>query len=163
MTKKILLGTIVAITILGLSIASVALNNDVEAGAIVRDPIRDNVDVEKILLKNGQFRVIVDNAGTGGTSDVEITWNFNPKACVVIAAGDVGGFGTIELVDDDAFGSLGIPVGHNDVDFAEAILLGVKGDAPACGINPVRGEFVEVSTIGMGGPGPLMTSNPPEG
>jgi len=123
--------------------------------------VRDNVDIENIKLKNGQFRVIVDNAGIAGTSNVEITWVFDPEKCVVIAAGDVGGFTTVGLVDDGAFSvGAGVPVGHNDVKFAEAILLGVNGDAKDCKIDSKKGEYVSVSTVGMGGPGPLDTSNP---
>ena len=133
-----------------------------------REPVRDNVDVENIKLKNGQFRVIIDNAGIGGTSDVEITWVFNPEKCVLLAAGDVGTrlIGIVPLVNDGALTvpnlplPVSVPVGHNDVDFAEAILLGVNGDAKDCKIDSKKGEFVAVSTIGMGGPGPLDTSNP---
>lgn len=203
MTKTILLATVVAVTILGLTTASMVINNTAEAShgacltpgtafssgpglcveigsdpgcpfadaenhctfdppvTLVRDPVRDNVDIENIKLKNGQFRVIVDNAGIGATSDVEITWNFDVEKCEVIAAGDVGGFATVGLVDDGAFSvGAGVPVGHNDVKFAEAILLGVVGDAKDCKIDSKKGQYVSVSTIGMGGPGPLDTSNP---
>ena len=163
MTKTILLATIAAVMVLGLATASVVINNNVEAGVggDMRTPVRDNVDVENIKLKNGQVRAIVDNAGIGATSDVEITWWFNPEKCVVIAAGDVGGFGTVELVNDGAFTDAGIPVGHNDVKWAEAILLGVKGDAKECKIDSKKGEYVAVSTVAMGPPGMLLTSNPP--
>jgi len=210
MTKTILLATVVAVTILGLTTASVVFQNTAEAnhppdGAVIkcavgtiydpnskecvdpescpngfstadgpmkvqhcalieeRTPVRDNVDIENIKLKNGQFRVIVDNAGIGATSDVEITWNFDVEKCVVIAAGNVGGsFGTVALVNDGAFSDppVSVPVGHNDVKFAEAILLGVVGDAKDCKIDSKKGQYVSVSTIGMGGPGPLDTSNP---
>ena len=216
MTKTILLTTIMAVTILGLTTASIVLNttaeadhggpvlryieklnvydqnsglcvqpencpnglNDVPDGepipiirhcALITDektPVRDNVDVENIKLKQGQFRVIVDNAGIGATSDVEITWNFKEKDCVVIAAGTVGGsFGTVGLVDDGAFSDpppagAGVPVGHNDVEYAEAILLGVNADAKHCKIDSNKGEFVAVSTVAMGPVGELNTSNP---
>ena len=218
MTKTILLATVVAVTILGLTTASIVFNNTAEAdhgGPLLRcavdagdpitvydpnsdtcvpiddcpngvsesddpvslilhcslitdepseerTPVRDNVDVENIKLKQGQYRVIVDNAGIGETSDVEITWSFNERNCVVIAAGDVAGsFGTVALVDDGAFSvGAGIPVGHNDVKFAEAILLTVAPDARHCGINSDKGEFVAVSTVAMGAPGLLDTSNP---
>ena len=212
MTKTILLATVVAVTILGLTSASVVFNttaeadhggpvlrciekltvydpnsglcvrpencpnglNDVPDGeplpiirhcALITDertPVRDNVDVENIKLKQGQFRVIVDNAGIGATSDVEITWNFKEKDCVVIAAGTVGGsFGTVGLVDDGAFSvGAGVPVGHNDVKFVEAVLLGVATDAKHCKIDSNKGEFVAVSTVAMGPVGELDTSNP---
>ena len=121
-------------------------------------------------MKNGQFRVIVDNAGIGGTSDVEITWVFDSEKCVLYAAGDIGGplIGVIPLVDDGALSvpnlplPLALPVAHNDVDFAEAVVLGVNGDAKDCKIDSKKGQYVSVSTIGMGGPGPLDTSNPTE-
>ncbi len=214
MTKTILLTTIMAVTILGLTTASIVFNNTAAADhdgetqtclsttgvifawdpisgecipeaecpngtttegpenqkpvlhcALIADektPVRDNVDVENIKLKQGQFRVIVDNAGIGATSDVEITWSFNEDKCVVIAAGTIGGsFGTVGLVDDGAFSvGAGVPVGHNDVEYAEAILLGVAADAKHCKINPNKGEYVSVSTVAMGPVGELDTSNP---
>jgi len=127
-----------------------------------REPARDNVDVENIKLKEGQWRVIVDNAGIGETSDVEITWNFDEDKCKVVAAGEVAGsFGTVDLVDDGAFSVVNsIPVGHNDVKLAEAVLLTTVEGAGDCEIKSDDGQFVAVSTVAMGPTGPMVTSNP---
>ena len=165
MTKTILLATVVAVTILGLSAASMVFNNSVLADEEGSDHtlVRDNVDVENIKLEEGQFRVLVDNAGIGTTSDVEITWVFDPENCVVIAAGVTGTtFGTIPLVNDGAFQAVGVPiVGHNDVKHAEAILLTAAGGND-CEIESDEGQFVAVSTVAIAPAGDIVTSNPPE-
>ena len=144
-----------------------------EPPPVPRVPVRDNVDVENIKLKEGQFRVIIDNAGIGGTSDVEVTWVFNEDdddgGCQVLAVGSDGSaVAAVVVLEDD--GALTVPllplpgpvpVSHNDVDFAEAILLRAAPDGGECEIESDEGQFVAVSTIGMGGPGLLITTNPP--
>ena len=125
--------------------------------------VRDNVNVHSIKLEEGQFMVIIDNAGIGGTSDVEVTWRFDPTKCVLIAAGfDITGmFTTVPLGNDMAFATVGVPsVAHDDIVHLEALLLGTVDDQ-ACEIKPDDGNFITASTIASSGLGPLDLSSTP--
>jgi len=130
--------------------------------------VRDNVDIENIKLEEGQSRVIVDNAGIGGTSDVEITWNFDPDNCMLQSIGDPDGDGmppyTLSMIPDDGAFSSGVlgftvAVAHADVVHAEGIILTTAPDnSNDCEIKSDEGNFVAVSTVDSGGPGILIIS-----
>jgi len=127
--------------------------------------VRDNVIVHSIELEEGQSMVIVDNAGIGGTSDVEVTWRFNGDdddeeeegGCVVQAFGVIGGSpALVPLTDDNAFDGIDSSLNHADVEFAEAIVLSAVDDD--CEIKSKKGEYVSVSTIRIGDPGEMIIS-----
>ena len=94
--------------------------------------------------------VLVDNAGIGGTSDVEVTWKLSDTECRVVTfggtisdSGDGGDSNTAGrlLTNDGAFGAL---ASHADVSGTNAILL-VSEDG-AC--EMLADEYVTVSTVG---------------
>jgi len=96
--------------------------------------------------------VLLDNAGIGGTSDVEVTWTgpFTDPDCRLVTLGGSpsaspgpGLVGDI-LGNDGAFA--GTTVAHNDVAGTDAILLidqGATGDGCTLG-----DDFVTLSTVG---------------
>jgi len=139
MTKTIILGiSVAAVLIAGLYAFMPAASSD-EPNTSEE---RDNVIVNSITLADGVRMVIVDNAGIGGTSDVEVTWRFNPNWCA-IQTFDGTTFTT--LGNDGAFG--GNPA-HGDASHVQAVtLIGIDPNNP-CVINPALGHFVTVSTVG---------------
>ncbi|MGH9909281.1 MAG: hypothetical protein ACRD32_01440, partial [Nitrososphaerales archaeon] len=120
--------------------------------------IRDNTTIEEaVLVGPGTRMVMVDNAGIGGVSDVEIVWSFPDVDCSVatltgvISPGGAGGpalgGGTL-LVDDGAFG--GNPA-HADVSNTDAIFMisTGAGDGTCAFDTFTTTGFVTVSTVGV--------------
>ena len=134
-------------TILGIAVAAVLVTGLIAfMPEAISDPKvskeRDNVIVNSITLQNTQRMVIVDNAGAGGTSDVEVTWRFNPNWCQIQT---FDGTTFTPLGDDGAFG---VNPAHGDAFNVESVVLVGIDPSNACVINPAQGHFVTVSTIG---------------
>ena len=104
---------------------------------------RDNTTITKIKLEKGLRLVLVDNAGIGGTSDVEVTWRFDTSECMVQTSIDNGANFT-PLGNDGVFG--GNPA-HGDVPMVDVVLLTTQPNKD-CELDPGKGEFVTVSTVG---------------
>ncbi len=110
--------------------------------------VRDNTTF-KGPFTTGTAVVLVDNAGIGGTSDVEVTWSLSDDECrvatlngTISSGGDGGASGILTLLQDDgAFGGL---ANHADVSMSEAILL--LSHFGTC--NMLADEYVTVSTVG---------------
>jgi len=118
------------------------------------DTERDNTTLKgNLKIASGDRIVLVDNAGIGGTSDVEVTWKFSDSDCKVvtfggaIGAGGAGGgaaaLGGTLLTDDAAYA--GNPP-HADVVGTNAIL--VSAETGVCKLVANNGDFVTVSTVG---------------
>ena len=134
-------------TILGIAVAAVLVTGLIAfIPEAISDPKvskeRDNTTVTSITLQNTQRMVLVDNAGAGGTSDVEVTWRFNPAWCQIQT---FDGTTFTALGNDGAFG--GNPA-HGDAFAVESVVLVGINAANACVLNPASGHFVTVSTIG---------------
>jgi len=148
----------------------VKVGGDLTTGTGDHTPERDNTTIHSIKLVGAQAMVIIDNAGIGGTSDVEVTWKFDPSKCVLLAVGNGTGIASllsvVPLSDDGALSGPGlslpfaVPVAHDDIKHLEALLLAAVGDG-RCTISPGKGEFVTASTIGSSGPGLLDLSSTP--
>ncbi len=106
-----------------------------------------------LKIASGDRVVLVDNAGIGGTSDVEVTWRFSDPDCRVVTIGGIIGnplsnggpaaiVGTL-LLDDLAFA--GNPP-HADVAGTDAIL--VSAETNVCKLVANNGDYVSVSTVG---------------
>ena len=93
--------------------------------------------------------VLVDNAGTlGVTSDVEVTWRFYSTGCGLNRVDTPGGVITLSPFspagDDGAL--MGNPA-HNDEVAVKGIVLFAK-PGEDCILDPGKGQFVTVSTVG---------------
>ena len=119
---------------------------------IFEPQVRDNVNVLNIKLENGQRMVLVDNAGIGGTSDVEVTWRFDPTECRVQKL--AGGMIT-DMATDTAFG---FNPAHADAMGVDAVLLTTQ-PGETCEIDSDDGEFVTVSTVGALPPEPFVNGD----
>jgi len=101
--------------------------------------------------------VLLDNAGIGGTSDVEVTWTapFSDGQCRLVT---VGGTESSTSAATDANGNeilgndmvfmtaLGYKVAHNDVAGTQAILLvDIVVGGGGCSLGS---DFVSISTVG---------------
>jgi len=130
---------------LAMSPIAIAGDDDDDDDNEVSATERDNVIVHSITLTNGERMVIVDNAGIGQTSDVEMTWRFDATKCKLqVATVPAGmGFGLTDIADDGAVG--GNPA-HRDWVGAEGVILTTVGDA-TCTIDDTIGEYVGVSTV----------------
>ena len=146
MTKTIFLGiTISAVLITGLLAFIPA--PQVYSGATDTTE-RDNTTITKIKLEKGQRLVLVDNAGTPATSDVEVTWRFDGTECGLNTFTTTGTAMVLSPFsppgDDMAFA--GNPA-HNDEIGVDGVVLITKPDKD-CELDPGKGEFVTVSTVG---------------
>jgi len=153
MTKTIILGIAVAAVLVTGLIAFIP-----EA---ISDPKvskeRDNTTVTGLTTPATTATVVgaivlLDNAGFGGTSDVEVTWTgpFTDPDCRLVTLGGSpsaspgpGPIGVI-LGNDGAFA--GTTVAHNDVSSTDAILL-VDKDATSDGCS-LGSDFITISTVG---------------
>jgi len=112
----------------------------------IEPSVRDNLFVTDVHLKNGQVMVLLDNAGIGGSSDVEVTWRLDETKCQLLyTLTDVAdGLTLTQFVDGDALG--GNPA-HQDLTEVEAIALTTQ-EKKNCHVNPTQGEYIGISTIG---------------
>ena len=107
---------------------------------------RDNTTITKIKLEKGQRMILVDNAGIGGTSDVEVTWRFDTTECMIQTSIDNGA--TFQpLVNDGVFGIAPPNPAHGDVPMVDVVLMTTQPNKD-CELDPGKGEFVTVSTVG---------------
>jgi len=102
--------------------------------------------------------VLIDNAGIGGTSDVEVTWTapFSDGQCRLVTVGGTPSAtpgldlaGNAILGNDMVFmTALGYGVAHNDVKGTQAILLvdTVVGGG-GCSLG---NDFISISTVASG-------------
>ena len=146
MTKTVIWGTIVlAVTIMTAGIlAFMPLDEASSAGATRGNPtVRDTVTIDSITLVDGEAMVLVDNAGIGGTSDVEIVWRFANSNCEIRKLDSSGLSGPMS--DDGAFVSVDPTLAHRDATNIDAIILfGITG---GCEISADDSRFVTVSTV----------------
>jgi len=154
MTKTIILGIAAAAVLITGIIAFIP-----EA---ISDPKvseeRDNTTVTGLTTPSGIGKAIVllDNAGIGGTSDVEVTWTgpFSDGDCRLVTLGGSstapGGPGPIPgtelLGNDGAFSTAITGVAHADVAGTNAILLvDTIDDNTPCVLGT---DFISISTVG---------------
>ena len=106
--------------------------------------MRDTVNITNgITLGDSDAMVILDNAGIGATSDVEVVWRFVGDDCALLILETDGSVTT--LADDNAFDGVDASLNHADSTNAEAVILfGDGGDG--CTIAQDN-AFVTVSTI----------------
>jgi len=112
----------------------------------IEPSVRDNLFVTDVHLKDGQVMVLLDNAGIGGSSDVEVTWRLDETKCLLLyTLTDVGaGLTLTPFVDGGALS--GNPA-HQDQTGVEAIALTTQ-EGKNCHVNPTQGEYIGISTIG---------------
>jgi len=157
MTKKIILGIAAAAVLVASLMAFIP-----EA---ISDPKvskeRDNTTVTGLTTSTSTASlvgaiVLLDNAGIGGTSDVEVTWTapFSDPDCKLVT---VEGSPSASPGDDPAGNAilgndmvfmtvLGYMVAHNDVAGTEAILLvDIDDDSDPCALGT---DFITISTVG---------------
>ena len=114
--------------------------------------VRDNVIVRNVSLEENERLIIVDNAGIGGTSDVEVTMRSSDgdddDTCtiqILVAPGPA--WTTLDMTGDfpvTTAGEVNVPK-HNDASNVEAVSL--FGGSDGCEIDD-NGEYVAVSTVG---------------
>ncbi len=105
-TKTILLATVLAVTILGLTTASMVFNNTVEATSDTNERVSVTVNLDD-KLKTGQVMVLLDTTGSGTLSTVHVAANLpcdkteTPQVWIVagVAGGDLSGV----IADDTSF------------------------------------------------------------
>jgi len=114
---------------------------------------RDNTTVTNIKLKFPQKLILVDNRGivggpASGTSDVEVTWRFDPDDCMVqwLPFGLDPSLPTswVAFANDGAFG---VFAAHDDALGVESVALSAK-PGEKCKLKDDKGDFVTVSTVG---------------
>ena len=145
MNSKTILGITISIAIFAGAITLVNLNPAIAGIGTIDQTERDNLLLTETKLKNGQIMVLVDNAGIGQTSDVELTWRFDPNKCQLnVATAPAPGLSPVVITDDGALG--GNPA-HRDWSAAEAVFLTTQ-PGEDCKIKPGKGEYISVSTVG---------------
>jgi len=157
MTKTTILGiAIAAVLITGLT----AFIQEASSGAGGTTE-RDNTTVTGLETPKSTSSlvgaiVLLDNAGIGGTSDVEVTWTapFSDSDCRLVTVGGVPSAspgtdvkGNAILGNDMVFmTALGYKVAHNDVMGTQAILL--IDNTVGGGECKLGKDFVTISTVG---------------
>ena len=143
-TKSILLLVFVAIAFVAGTLASVAIvDADGDGGKGNVSEERDNLFITGITAGNGQLIVLVDNAGIGGTSSVELTCRFPSECALVRVDGTAPNLALTVLADG---GELGGDPHHTDQKNVAAIVL--KGNGGTCTLDPSAGEYISISTVG---------------
>ena len=112
----------------------------------IEPSVRDNLFVTDIELKDGQVIVLLDNAGAGGSSDVEVTWRLDDKKCQLLyTLTDVAAGLTLTPFVDG--GELGGNPAHQDLTAVEAIALTTQ-EGKSCNVDKSQGEYIGISTVG---------------
>lgn len=110
---------------------------------------RDNVSIHDVTLAANERLIVIDNAGIGGVSDVEVTARLPAgSTCTVetIASG-AGVWVPMVLVPFPvaAGGEASVP-GHADQANVEAV--SIFGGATGCNLTAGPSDYVSVSTVG---------------
>jgi len=107
MTKTILLATVLAVTILGLTSASMVFNNTAEATVHPIERVSVTVNLDDIKLKTGEVMVLLDTTGSGTLSTVHVAANLpcdnTETPQVRIVAGVAGGALSGVIADNTSF------------------------------------------------------------
>jgi hypothetical protein len=150
-TRRVVIPSVLAVTMLVAGIFAVL---PVEKAVTIHETLqaseRDSTgiypDTGTIGIPPGGAIVLVDNAGVGGTSDVEVTWSFSDSDCQVVALVE-GATSVTNLVDDNALDSVGIGTLVNHKDVANAELVAVVALLDTCAMTGAVGDFITVSTV----------------
>ena len=153
--NRLVIPSILAITVL---VAGIFALMPVEKASTVHTSIiaaaaRAMTLITDISIAAGDRVVLLDNAGIGGTSNVEVTWRFSDADCRVVTVGgtiSAGGAGAADaelgtLLQND--GALGGDPPHADVTGTNAIILRALA-AGACDMTHALGDFVTVTVVG---------------
>jgi len=143
MTKTILL---LAIAITAFAVGTLASSAFVVAdgdgkGKVTKE--RDNLFITGFSVAEGDLVVLLDNAGIGGTSSVELTWRLPDECALVRVDGTAPALGLTPIVDG---GELAGNPAHSDQANAGAIVL--TGSGGTCVIDSSAGEYISISTVG---------------
>ena len=153
MTKTIFLGIAMTAAFMAGLLLLIPIQQAIAPPMLGEDQTeRDNTTVTHIEVEDPQKLILVDNrgiVGTGlvsGTSDVEVTWRFDPEECRVewlpLGLDPSDGGDWVPFANDGAFG---VFAAHDDALNVEAVALSAKEDK--CKLDPGHGEFVTVSTV----------------
>jgi len=143
MTKKLFL---VAVAITAFAIGTVGSSTLVEADGNAKDKVteeRDNLFITGFSVGAGDLVVLLDNAGIGGTSSVELTWRLPSECALVRVDGTPPSLTLTPIVDG---GELGGNPAHSDQANAGAIVL--TGSGGTCIIDSSAGQYISISTVG---------------
>jgi len=150
---KIVYGTTLA-SVLVVALAIILVQQVSAGGPSIGDDAteRDNTTITKTKLKYPQKLILVDNRGIvggppSGTSDVEVTWRFDPTKCMVqwlpFEADPSMSASWVAFANDGAFGGFSA---HDDALGVESVALSAK-PGTTCKIEDKKGDFVTVSTV----------------
>ena len=162
MTKTILLGIPIAVVLIAGLLAFMPIQEASSAGGTRGNPnVRDNLVVTGLTTADSTASlvgaiVLLDNAGRGGTSDVEITWTApfsDTTQCKLVTVGGISSLtsgtdpnGNKILGNDLVFKDvLGYNVAHNDVTGTQAILLvDIVVGGGGCSLGS---DYISISTV----------------
>jgi hypothetical protein len=143
MTKTVFL---VAIAITAFAVGTLASSAFVVADGEGKGKVtseRDNIFITGFSVSEGDLVVLLDNAGIGGTSSVELTWRLDSNCVLVRVDGTAPALGLTPIVDE---GELGGNPAHSDQANAGAIVL--TAGSGTCAIDSSSGEYISISTVG---------------
>ncbi len=147
--NKIAFTSILAVTIAAAGIfAFISLEKTAAAPSAnpLGNPLTtSNLLVGGITLSSGQLMVLIDNAGIGGKSSVEITWRFASADCQLVRVDGTAPSLTLTPISDD--GALGGNPAHSDQASLDALVL-TNQSGMTCTIDPSSGQYISVSTVG---------------
>jgi len=112
----------------------------------VNTSVRDSVSItfdDDFLILTGDAYVLMDFAGIGGTSDVEVVWRIFDANC---DPATLTGAVVTDLVPDGAFNGVDDTLIHDDAAGVDAVLI--VADAGQCDFQ--TGDFITVTVIGTG-------------
>ena len=143
MTKTILILAIAAAFVAG-TLASTTMIEATEKNKPTVTEERDNLFITDVSADIGQNVVLLDNAGIGGTSSVELTWRL-PHNCGLIRVDGTAPTLTFTPIIDG--GELGGNPSHSDQSNIGALVLtAVEGDP--CLVQSTGGNYISISTVG---------------
>jgi len=118
----------------------------VDAAKLVRPNTtqeRDNLFITDLTVFPGDKIVLLGNAGIGGLSTVEITWNLGANCELKRVDGSPGFFIYSPISDSGIFGGNPSQSGQDNL---EAVVLTNNGDI--CEIKSTEGQYISISTVG---------------
>ena len=142
MTKTIILLAIVVTFAVG-TLTSFAIVEADKGNKVNVSEERDNMFITGITAGDGQLIVLLDNAGIGGTSTVELTWRAPATCTLVRVDGTAPNLVITPLADG---GELGGDPKHTDENNVAAIVM--TGSGGSCTLNPANGEYISISPVG---------------
>jgi len=151
MNKVVIPALLTAVVMIAGIFAFMPVNEASTVHTTIFASTRAMITITDITLAENDRIVLIDNAGIGGTADVEITWSapfFDGNCQIQTNVDTTAPFDTWDAVTNDGTAFTAGSIAHRDVQNVQAVALFANGGA--CDLDHAQGDWLTVSVVDTG-------------